>query len=900
MISLDAVVTGRVPEVEESGSEASVLYERSFLSPSRRASFGSDAVASTQSSAHETQKISHGSNLRGSAMRRSTHSAMQLGSAGDEIKRAIREVIKTELSVFLEDFKDWFGERFHSGSLDMEKHSKLPVRPTVMDNDIDRFQLEKATTHSFDTKNAVDRMASRLPQKGIEMKMAEAIAEKDTNEVQYLLAEDCDPNMELSKFCMKGSTKTYTQCSLVAAAVISGNIEMVRMLVANNADINGTYGFKAGATSMTWNGEAIFATIRAGVGDVAMLQELMEMKANHEAVSSNGANLIWQSCYFGHVAVLNLLMQKGVKKEELDRQAESQNQKGVSHSPLHIAVIQDRGTGILEKLISKNAEIDMVNEEMKTPLLDAIIRGRVQALRILVTNGAKLAAAGITDSLKTHERPLDVLFQKSNPVMLRAAAIGLGHQEEQMKACTIDDLYNFMRCPLSKAEILEAVFKRRTLRYWNDETRHEVILKSGHIRNSKILHNSKVHRFVNCAVSHVNSATMDAYVKQKTEPDPAMKVFLNRLTRESSHGKLGWLKRTLSGYTLSLTSVNTYEAIVPAFHDDMRIIKAIADSSIHEPFLQLKSCEAILQNAWKDIWVYTFSEAFLNMVLLFVSIGLAIALGSAAPCHELKKTTCDISDVTDQILFFALVGLPIELMLLLRDMVRQVAYMTHNIRMRFMVSFVFTSNFADWVLLLILYTSQADIISNFLFRAAFALNCIARWVNVMYSMAPVRRFGLWLMPILYTVSSIGPFLTMFVLSVLAFATALVSLGVNDFWYGEAFLNVFLYGSSAEPAFLPQTEAISGGSQNGFILRSLFVLSTIFMAITMMNCFVASMVATYKTGSSSKHQLYQVRLAGEIFKHLATRHSLRRLCEGLGQHQLQVDSSYLWYAVKPDD
>merc|ERR1712183_577304 len=117
-----------------------------------------------------------------------------------------------------------------------------------------------------------------------------------------------------------------------------------------------------------------------------MLTSLLALRASPHAKSSNNANLIWQAAYFGHTTFLQILLQLNVAK---DLAAISQNNEGVSYTPLHIAVLMAHESCV-EQLLRAKARADVRNEERVSPLDDAIRTCQPQPVGLLVAHGAAL------------------------------------------------------------------------------------------------------------------------------------------------------------------------------------------------------------------------------------------------------------------------------------------------------------------------------------------------------------------------------------------------------------------------------------------------------------------------------------------------------------------------------
>ena len=115
---------------------------------------------------------------------------------------------------------------------------------------------------------------------------------------------------------------------------------------------------------MQWIGPAIYASI--SLPDLQMMKELISLRADPHAPSSNNANLVWQCSYFGKLDALKYLLSLGVAHSDAGK---SQDVQGLSHTPLHIAARVGNESCMKELVVSK-AGVNIVNESNVSPLED--------------------------------------------------------------------------------------------------------------------------------------------------------------------------------------------------------------------------------------------------------------------------------------------------------------------------------------------------------------------------------------------------------------------------------------------------------------------------------------------------------------------------------------------------
>ena len=87
---------------------------------------------------------------------------------------------------------------------------------------------------------------------------------------------------------------------------------------------------------------------------------------------------MYTACYFGHVASVTLLLEKGASVNALN---------SAGFSPLHIAA-QEGHLGVVRRLVkAAGAQIDALNKDGATPLYWAAHNGHLETVQFLVRAG---------------------------------------------------------------------------------------------------------------------------------------------------------------------------------------------------------------------------------------------------------------------------------------------------------------------------------------------------------------------------------------------------------------------------------------------------------------------------------------------------------------------------------
>jgi len=152
-------------------------------------------------------------------------------------------------------------------------------------------------------------------------------------------------------------------------AVTQGDLETVKSLIADGADVNAKYGKR---------GTALYLAIKSGHTDVARL--LIDKGADVNAKVGRWFTPLHLAARFGQTDIAELLIAKG---GNIDAQG------SVMWTPLHLAV-RFGNTDVAKLLIAKGADMYAETNQAMTPMLFAVIHNRPEIEKLLLSKGAQL------------------------------------------------------------------------------------------------------------------------------------------------------------------------------------------------------------------------------------------------------------------------------------------------------------------------------------------------------------------------------------------------------------------------------------------------------------------------------------------------------------------------------
>jgi hypothetical protein len=734
--------------------------------------------------------------------------------------------------------------------------------------------------------------------------LAMAISDMDVAQVVQFLKDGEDPNEILTN--IEYNEKPYVTCSLIALAAMSKEEEVVRALHYYKADLEGSYSFKAGTLKFLWEGSAMHACIPRG--NLSMLKTLHELKADIRTVSNNDANLIWQACYFGKPVIVEYLLTNHVN---FLQEAQSQDIEGVTYSPLHVAA-RNGHEACIQKLCAAKADIDSVNQLNLSPIQDAIIQCKAPCVRALVTEGASLFFAKpftdkdkallrrvsirATNSQRSEYgnaqglswecdddalRVLDLVFKLGNPVVISAVAEGLAYQEDQMKQLGPKEMVRFLTTPGSAGyHIIKALFKKRDVVFFQrDEdggspVRTHII--TAHIGKAQVLPNGQRHEPINVAVLYGCYKDLHDKFRERASLSDLETDFLTRLAPQTEKS---------AGNDTMMVTVQLFEGLVRGIHMDLRIVKAI--SQLEQDLFESKSCQAIIQFCWKRCQSQAKFEVLLHALLMFIFLGLAIALRPPNPPEQNTPVkglaflggcivTCVIILELLQIASLSRQGW-------LRDYIRNHETFVDWLRLS-----------GDSMVLLYLLKEGLDAMDSKTFLCVFSLCSFWKWIAILYALTPFRVFGLSILPILHTMLDVGPFLTVLAFHIFGLMHGYIALSIPDIDMWESGLLVYQLGLLGDAS----PDDLDGGNSKYWGAVRIFYCGVAFIVtITLMNTFIAALGNSFTIASGKMEILYQYHLSDRLLTFMAVRETAEKLTTSdYKKKEARHKESSLWYCT----
>ncbi|KAJ3090520.1 hypothetical protein HK102_003453, partial [Quaeritorhiza haematococci] len=233
--------------------------------------------------------------------------------------------------------------------------------------------------------------------------LQKAVFNKDLKKMRQLLGEK---NRDINKLDSRhGFTALY-----VAAEM--GHVESAMLLLNPPAPAAPKLGFKKGAepqdnvqnrradpnvTNLDGRTPLHMAVI---TGNVEMTRLLLDSHAEINAVDILGCSCMHYAILREDLPLFQLLLQQGASIKIVDKSGDSLLHHAIRLGQAHMAIA----------LIEKGHEIDIENEEKRTPLLYAVEKGILPVVRILLNKGANPLAADLDG-----KKPMDLLDPTTNP-----------------------------------------------------------------------------------------------------------------------------------------------------------------------------------------------------------------------------------------------------------------------------------------------------------------------------------------------------------------------------------------------------------------------------------------------------------------------------------------------------
>ncbi|KAF5491713.1 Ankyrin-3 [Colletotrichum siamense] len=205
----------------------------------------------------------------------------------------------------------------------------------------------------------------------------------------------------------------------IVAAADKGHTKIVKLLVANGADVNLKDPFDRTALHMAASG-----------GYIEIVQLLLDANAEVNAMTAEYETSLGWACSSGHLKVVRLLLDRGAVMNPPD---------GMSVNVLQLACSYGH-VEIVRLLLNKGADVHGLGEHSESPLESAASYGDVRIVSLLLQHGASLTLLPnqIGDALQSaaargDERIMRILLDAGMPVgrsMEREICVSLADEEQ--------------------------------------------------------------------------------------------------------------------------------------------------------------------------------------------------------------------------------------------------------------------------------------------------------------------------------------------------------------------------------------------------------------------------------------------------------------------------------------
>lgn len=203
----------------------------------------------------------------------------------------------------------------------------------------------------------------------------QAIKDQDLEKVRKLLNAGANVNEEDDE----GDTP-------LQIAIFIGNVEIVKLLLDHDADINNVNEVSALQFSLQWRSD-LFELVRV----------LVFASANvNDACVDTGRTALHFAAMNNDVSFIHHLFSRGASVNRKD---------GDKQTPLHVVGSKEYNKTHVDSakvLLINGADVNAINNDLQTPLQCAIDRGDFQVAKILVEAGSNIDSAGQSGETTLH------------------------------------------------------------------------------------------------------------------------------------------------------------------------------------------------------------------------------------------------------------------------------------------------------------------------------------------------------------------------------------------------------------------------------------------------------------------------------------------------------------------
>ncbi|CAK9025984.1 unnamed protein product [Durusdinium trenchii] len=567
---------------------------------------------------------------------------------------------KCKKNVFIQDADEHFKDGQDSasevrvpGSSDPEQWAK-PVQglPEVPKREVAPETIEEEKKPLESNNKGEVELSEGSEDVNVNLKVLKLFQDKrvpSREALQMLLQQRADPNFRYEQqFELHGPV--FADGCPLQLGVNSGDLRLVQLLIEYRGDIHtSTYSKKAGASQVTWCGNAPFAALPSD--NVEMLKLLVE---SHN-VSSNltsylgdkpGASLLWNSSYFGALKCTRYLLEV---KAAISKTAPFQDIKGLNYAPLHVAarVGNEKCCELLLDFaadINEKSEVEVPEKSCLkgawffTPLDAAIEMSQIAVVKLLLKKKADLIIR--KDSSKyqlTSENDQDVrirrydyslqsLLRSGNSRVISEVAKALQDSWHQVTLLTVQDIVRFLKTPgEAPVNLMKALFyESGQIKYWQKQTqgdpcskgKHDTYFRSEYIlavdpgpkrvythaaNIQKILVYGQAQYVINFTEGPSKEDVESHWKSNGKATEEDIPSFVARLAPQPAKEK-SWrrLFEKIVEVERVFLPVNFFACLVPNLHRSEKVLLAVATCPNQEIF-RLRECEAIVSFNWTTV-----------------------------------------------------------------------------------------------------------------------------------------------------------------------------------------------------------------------------------------------------------------------------------------------------------
>jgi len=691
-----------------------------------------------------------------------------------------------------------------------------------------------------------------------------------------------NPNMTYTDMVVLG--KKYVKITPLAVAALCGNQDMMHTLVAAGASVESAYSFHAGAQGQVWTGTA--AVVPCCKGNLELLKEMVELKADINTRGSNGATLVWQASYFGREEILKYLIDMGVS---LELKAQSPDNDAMTHTPLHVGIIRGHSS-IVDLLLRSRARLDVDDGRGRSLLRDAVSQGHTKIMHSLIVSSADLfrtedaeydkqagtlsLSASMTPQFSGRECTgtptcMARIFDSGNTVLVSVVAKALKDAPDLMDRMSKGDFLKFLASG-SEASLhaFDAIFSKQTLLFWQKEgCKWE--------RGSRTKAFVPVDQNMNIMSGPHQKVISDLY-KSKTDLPESIRGFIDGILP---------IKKPAS-YKSKYVPVEAFMCHIPNVHRDLHVLLAV--SNMNCEIFASEGCCALIN--W--MWAGEMRTARFRMSLATVELCNFMCFNylfdEVATANQPRKTQ----------LVLSVISVIIWLLAVFFELMQCMGYLVHG----FMGKYFRSPRHCFDIVVLILtgcfiiafWNLDEELVSSDEFATLLGTILFLKWFRFITYLRQVRVIGHHILPMMQTMGEVGPFLLVLGVYLLA-STNLYWAFRNNYSLFECFFLIYRLAvlgdfsiGELEHKARPHTskkvqedmQQASNGTEATFLfpdgdtawfsVRFMLVIVSFMVGVLIMNLFIAVLCSSYDRAASVANKTFMRSRAKIVLDQVAVR------------------------------